>query len=112
MQRVELCRNYSVSIHCPFCGALVKDMSEAAFNPYQPCPHTLFLAHDEGIEYLSERAAASLGVESIEEAMEREESVDELTDKVAIPDAVKFAAYVSPPSGFGDYVGFATVDAD
>jgi hypothetical protein len=110
MQRVELCRNYDVSIHCPFCGARVKDTSENATEPYQPCPHTLFLAHDEGFEYLSERAAASLGVNSIDEAMEREESIDELTDLVKAPDSVKFAAYVGPPGGFGDYVGFATLD--
>lgn len=112
MQRVELCRNYHVSIHCPFCGALVKDMRDDAPEPYKPCPHTLFLAHDEGIEFLSERAAASLGVSSIDEAMEREESVDELTDRIALPDAVKFAAYVSPPGQFGDYVGFATLDEE
>lgn len=110
MQRVELCRNYEVSIHCPFCGALVKDMSEDAAEHYQPCPHTLFLAHDEGFEYMSDRAAASLGVNSIDEAMEREESIDELTDLIKVPDSVKFAAYVGPPGGFGDYVGFATLD--
>jgi hypothetical protein len=112
VQRVELFRNYHVNIHCPFCGALVKDMSENAAEPYRPCPHTLFLAHDEGFEYLSERAAVSLDVQSIEEAMEREESVDELTDKVTVRDAVKFAAYVSPPGQFGDYVGFATIDEE
>jgi hypothetical protein len=110
MQRVELCRNYHVSIHCPFCGALVKDTSENATEHYQPCPHTLFLAHDEGFEYLSDRAAAILGVTSIDEAMEREESIDELTDLIKVPDSVKFAAYVGPPGGFGDYVGFATLD--
>lgn len=110
MQRVELCRNYGVSIYCPFCGAIVKDMSENAPDPYKPCPHTLFLAHDEGFEYLSDRAMASLGVNSIDEAMELEESIDEITDMIQVPDSLKFAAYASPPAGFGDYVGFATLD--
>ena len=109
IQRVELA-SYDIPLHCPFCGARAFDPDPEKQAKLKPCQHTLFMAHDEGFEYLSDRAAAILGVTSIDEAMEREESIDEMTDLIKVPDSVKFAAYVGPPGGFGDYVGFATLD--
>jgi len=87
-------------------------MTENAAEPFNPCRHTLFIAHDEGVEYMSKLASDKLGIGSAEEAMESEDSIDELTDRILIPDAVKFAAYAGPPSGYGDYVGFAALDDD
>ena len=110
IQRVEIDAFLYASIYCPFCGQQVVENDGEELFEIDPCKHTLFIAHDEGFEYLSDRAAASLGVNSIDEAMEREESIDELTDLIKVPDSVKFAAYVGPPGGFGDYVGFATLD--
>jgi len=84
IQRVELNTFYYVSIYCPFCGAKVVDMEAAASGEEvhtSPCRHTLF-----------------------------EKGIDGFTDEVAVADAIKFASYVDPPSGFGSYVGFAPLE--
>ncbi len=114
IQRVELNEKYHVSIHCPFCGAKVVDM-EAAENDGEmanPCPHTLFIAHDEGFEHRDDRFDVNLNIVGVddEELKLPEKGIDGLTDSVTISDAVKFAAYVGPPSFFGSYVGFAPLD--
>ena len=77
-----------------------------------PCIHTLFMAHDEGFEYRSERFDSDRGIAGIaDENVELpEKGYDGLTDQVAIADSVKFASYAGMPSGFGSYVGFAPVE--
>lgn len=119
IQRVELTTFYDSPIHCPFCGTRVIAYPENEEPTVSPCPHTLFIAHDMGFEYRSQRFNQSMGFEldtdsgldDIEDQLgDAFDGVDGLTDKVSIVDAVKFAAYVGPPSGYGSYVGFAPVE--
>lgn len=118
IQRVELNKFYEHSIFCPFCGAKVIDMEAAGKDggevAVNACIHTLFVAHDEGFEYRSERFDADAGILGIaDEGIELpEHGYDGLTDQVAIADSIKFASYVGMPSGFGSYVGFAPVDPE
>jgi hypothetical protein len=117
IQRVELKAFYHVSIYCPFCGAKVIDM-EAADSGEEvhtnPCQHTLFIAHDEGFEYRSPRFDENLGLVNVtnEDIDLSEKGIDGLTDELAVADAIKFASYVGPPSGFGSYVGFAPLQEE
>ncbi len=111
IQRVEINTNYGTSIFCPFCGQKVSntEAGESGEEWVSPCPHTLFVAHDEGFEYRSERFNAQLGLpEDGDEIELPEKGIDGLTDQTAFDDAVKFAAYVGPPSFFGSYVGFSS----
>ena len=64
IQRVELNKFYNASIHCPFCGVKIIDTeaAESGADPTNPCPHTLFVAHDEGFEYRSPRFDENLGL--------------------------------------------------
>lgn len=114
IQRVELNDKYYVSIHCPFCGAKVVDTeaAEKGGEMATPCPHTLFVAHDEGFEHRDDRVDVNLNIVGVEDDdLELpEKGIDGLTDSVTIADSVKFAAYVGPPSFFGSYVGFAPLD--
>lgn len=118
IQRVELNKFYNHSIFCPFCGKKVVDMEAANENREEgmvnPCLHTLFMAHDEGFEYRSERFDSDRGITGItdDDVELPEQGYDGLTDQVTIADSVKFASYVGMPSGFGSYVGFAPVDSE
>lgn len=109
IQRVELTTSYEASIHCPFCGQMAWDTSDGSLTP---CVHTLFVAHDEGFEFRSPRfnKAAGLAEKGNDNLSADDRGTDEITDDVAIPDAVKFAAYAGPPSRFGAYIGFAPVE--
>lgn len=80
--------------------------------PVNPCPHTLFMAHDEGFEYRSDRFDVNMSLSGIEddEIETGDKGYDGLTDKVSIADSIKFASYVGAPSFFGSYVGFAPLD--
>jgi hypothetical protein len=48
-----------ISFFCPFCGAKISDVKagEAAGEYANPCPHTLFIADDEGFELRFRRGA-------------------------------------------------------
>ena len=109
IQRVELTEFYDVSIFCPFCGQCIMDMDPQGEDPIKACPHTLFLATDEGFEYRSKRFDENLGLEGMDESKipMPESGLDGLTDQVAIVDSIKFALYAGAPAGLGAYVGFA-----
>lgn len=109
IQRVELNKYYDVSIYCPFCGQKVVDMEAQGDEMTLPCPHTIFIANDEGFEYRSELFDKSLGLVGVDNDKIQlpESGIDGLTDQLSISDAIKLAAYVGPPSGLGSYVGFA-----
>lgn len=122
IQRHERNRFYHLPVYCGYCGQGVLSVDEAEPR-MEPCKHTLFIAHDEGFEYLSGRAEAQLqtqgyavtrhddGVIEVSSAEESGlSSPDEITDGIDFPDAIKVAAYVGPPSGFGSYVGLAPCD--
>ena len=115
IQRVELRAFYHHSIFCPFCGAKVMDQEEAhagSDSAFNPCIHTLFYAHDVGFEYRSKRFDTDRGIDGVDhdDVDMGDTGYDGFTDVTEIPDALKFAAYVGPPSGFGAYVGFAPTD--
>jgi hypothetical protein len=115
IQRVELTTFYHLPIHCPFCGAKVTDNSAASGegNWATPCAHTLFVAHDEAFEFRSDRFNKLLELPDDHENIALpDKGIDGLTDSVWIDDAVKFAAYVGPPSFYGSYVGFAPLDEE
>jgi hypothetical protein len=114
IQRVEV--DEGTSLFCPFCGQKVLDMEAAnAGETYaNPCSHTLFISHDEGFDYRStvfDEAKEIRGVDDFDlMGSDAFRGMDGFTDDVKIGGAIKFAAYVGPPSGFGTYVGFAPGD--
>ena len=90
-------------------------MDEENAVSINPCMHTLFVATDEGFEYRSARFNEALDIvdlldDEIECQFGDAAGFDGITDRVDLPDAVKFAAYVGPPGGMGSYVGFAPVE--
>jgi hypothetical protein len=108
MQRVELNRAVE-SLYCPFCGHCVfgksQDVDYESF--LGACPHTFFVAHDEGFEFRSEKFNEIAGIPAdLDESDLPEGGIDELTDSIELPDSVKFASYVQAPSFFGTYFGF------
>jgi hypothetical protein len=123
LQRHERNRFYHLPIYCGFCGQLILSAEEDSDPVIKPCLHTLFIAHDEGFEFLSERAADQLRGKgftvsteeggSIEVTPTDEDEIagpDEITDQLEFADGLKVAAYVGPPAGFGSYVGFAPLE--
>jgi hypothetical protein len=82
---------------------------DAEETSVDPCPHTLFIATDEGFEFRSGRYDALKGIVGVED-----QSIpldghgwDGYTDQLCCPGAVKIALYTPAPSGLGCYVGFA-----
>ena len=115
IQRIEINTNYNTPIHCPFCGQKVIDLdSDNSGEAWcEPCPHTLFIAHDMGFEYRSKRINDQLDLPEDEDEMDLPDNgIDGLTDQLEFDDAVKFAAYVGPPSFYGTYVGFSSSPAE
>ena len=118
IQRVELNQFYYTPIHCPFCGdqAFPGDYGDTESFQLTPCKHLLFMAHDEGFEYRSSSFNANLNITDVSSDDicdyfgDAWQGYDGLTDNVTIPDAVKFASYVSAPSFFGAYYGFSPLD--
>lgn len=115
IQRVDLNTYYDAPQYCPFCGQLVLDTRDEKFL-MEPCLHTLFVASDFGFEYRSPRLDENLGISGVSdqelEAGADWEGFDALTDRVILPDAVKFASYAGAPSFLGGYVGFAPVEEE
>jgi hypothetical protein len=97
MKKVEINGWDGVKIHCPFCGALA--WSEEGMTS---CPHTLYHAGDEGFEMVH-------NLLNLEEEYEDQDdlSLDEFTDEMDVPNAVKFAIYQGAPGFFGAYTAFA-----
>jgi len=114
MQRIELSR-YDIPIHCPFCGVKVLDYER---SDTKPCVHTLYIAHDMGFEFRSDKVNELLEMPSItseeDHALEwddlgrelPENGYDGLTDSIELKDSFKIAAYVPAPGFMGTYVGF------
>jgi len=109
--KVEEYSNYREDIHCPFCKKKIVDMDDYGVNP---CPHTIFVAHDEGFEFIHNAARDNLGIprdidiyEIDWEDYAEDHGYDGLTSKITIPDSIKMAVYVPAPSGMGAYYGFS-----
>lgn len=113
---------YHLPIHCGFCGQLVIPHEESLDeSPINPCKHTLFIAHSEGYEFLSERVQKQLkekgyGIE-IDGSLvmicyyaPREEDsleVDDMILELNFPDGLVIESIVGAPSGMTLSVGFA-----
>lgn len=109
IQRIELSE---VTLHCPFCGHLVlNNEPDVDFDQYlSPCEHTLFIAHDEGFEYLSDKARAQFDLPGDEMLIQTdlpEGGYDAVTDTLNLPSSIKFCIYQGAPSGMGSYLGFS-----
>lgn len=97
---------YGEQICCPICSQVVidpnRDQEEAYF---QACEHTLYVAHDMGIDYASEvfkQAADSAGMD-----LEDEDSDPrEVMLKADVQNVYYFETYVPAPSFYGTYVAF------
>lgn len=96
MQKVEINDSTDLHIHCPFCGSV-------AIKPdgISLCEHTLFLASDEGFEFVSPKLKFLADIDL------EDKTIDEFTDEIEYPGSVKFAVYQPAPSFFGGYVAFA-----
>lgn len=97
-------------VHCPCCGVCPSSFDEVSEQMnLNPCPHTLFVADDEGFEYFSPAFREAMGIAPDIEPEDFEPddvSFDEFTGSLIMPSAVRFAMYVPPPSFFGVYIGF------
>ncbi|TIC80313.1 hypothetical protein [Crenobacter intestini] len=109
-------------LHCPCCGARVLDVTAPGQPQLTPCPHTLYIASDEGFEYIGPQArpvieALGIAVDGDMAPMlscaRDNEAFDEgfnaLTDRVtaSIDDAFKLELGGPAPAGLAVYVGFA-----
>jgi len=105
IQRMEIPWD-SDAIYCPCCTQKVMDFALDVDDgsSLNPCPHTLFVATDYGFENTSEWFESFIEAEQIYN--EADENIDELTDNICLPNAIKFARYQPAPSFFGEYCGF------
>lgn len=109
IQRIVLRQFYDRSIHCPFCGSKVvlgsEEGHEAGSIIGSPCEHTLFIGHDIDLEYRSPAFDQNIGLDSGADL--NGENIDEITDQVTLPDAIKVVGVPRPHAGGNSYVGFA-----
>ena len=108
MQRVEFC-DTNGHLYCPFCGHCVIGINEEFGQEsfLGPCIHTLYVAHDEGFEYRSEKFNELAKMPDDGDEFDFQDvSIEELTDSIELRDSVKFALYVPAPSFYGTYLGF------
>lgn len=117
----ELREENAYPLFCPFCGTTVQGLGSDGEPQITPYPHTLFVCHDMGWEYLSDRMHAELTRMGLEASHDETEAVtplsgdkddfegpsfDEVTSSVKLPESLKFAIYQGAPSFYGTYVGF------
>jgi hypothetical protein len=108
MQRIEL-TNFMGPLHCPYCGQLVfrMDLEVDDEAVVAPCPHTLFIACDDGFDYRSAKFAALTKLpEDWDDDELPDNGIDGLTDSLEVAGGIKFASYVPAPCFYGTYYGF------
>lgn len=96
--------DYEKEICCPFCSQTVipKDSEEDA--TLTPCPHTMIIAHDEGIEYATE----NVNIERIENMVDDEDFTwEEGLEKLDHIGSHLLTRYMPAPSFFGVYALFS-----
>ena len=93
-------------ICCPICSQVVIDPNRDQGEEYfQVCEHTLYVAHDMGIDYASEalkQAANTAGIDLEDE----DSNPREVMHKASIEEVHYFETYVPAPSFYGTYVAF------
>ena len=102
VKRIEI--DPDSNVRCPFCDELVLNMDalnsdDETINPITPCPHTLFLATDEGYEFKRD--------DVIVNDEDEDDGFDTMTDSVNKLNAIKICQYEGAPSGMGSYIGFS-----
>lgn len=122
IKRIEMGDFLDEPANCPFCGkrAIIFSECGSAYH-VEPCPHMLFACHDDGWDYLSERAIdnlTSIGYNVSPEwdvelkastsfDKDDDHTIDHITDRITIKGAIKLASYHGAPSLYGAYAGFA-----
>jgi len=120
LQRFERVVACDRPIYCIYCGQKVEDTTESP-PTVTPCKHTLFVAHDEGYEFLADRVIDQLRAKGFDVNAKggcfeigpprtgaRGLTPDALTDELEFIDGLKIASHVS----MSGYVGFAPIDED
>lgn len=104
IEKIEV--KYPDLINCPVCNHQVYDPSSKsdAESWYSVCPHTLYVAHDEGIEFQSQEFEAAVDGSDAEAADDL--NAYELASHSGIEQIAHFESYLPAPTFFGTYVGF------
>jgi hypothetical protein len=93
------------NIHCPLCNHLSVKMPEKQEPIIDPCEHLLFVAHDMGFEYRSERFNQYLVEQYGTDDFDDTEPFE--TDTVDIEGAIQLVQHQPALSFYGTYFGFA-----
>lgn len=88
------------NVICPYCKVVVHER-DGDITDWEVCKHTIFLATDEGFEYVREDMKELINKESAK----GKGGFDSYTDNLSI-EGVRIASYSSPPGCFGIYWGF------
>lgn len=109
IRRLETYDNES-SVVCPACNHVVLSHTEENDGP-SPCKHTLFIATDHGFEYRNERFDSIMGIQGVksEELEIEDNNFDAYTDRVPLPNSLKYGIYTPAPGCLGAYIGFELV---
>jgi len=114
-------------LHCPLCGHLLLSSDDAEFSREyskshpSPCEHTLYVAHSEGYEYLSDRVREQLSKKNynlgndeffvtISDSEGEEINPYELPELLEFDDGLNVESVVGAPSNMAVYVGIAPLD--
>ena len=91
--------NEETTVLCPICKQVILENDEESAP--EPCPHTLVIATDVGIEYSSEK----IDTDELEELAD-DSTYDEALSKIERPRATLIKMYQKAPSYFGSYFLF------
>jgi hypothetical protein len=87
----------SENIVCPFCKSVLLDKQSE--DDYQTCDHTIFIATDDGFEYIREDMTEIINEDY------SDDDIDTYTSGLKI-NAIRIADYMPAPSFYGVYWGF------
>ncbi len=98
--------DYGENICCPVCSKIIIDMKHAEGEDYfEVCEHTLYVAHDMGVDYTSEHFKKILDASGA--SLDGEEmDPREVVKNSDLKDVFYFETYLPPPSLYGTYVAF------
>lgn len=111
IRRDESLDNYEEPLLCPVCHEQVVPTDTDPNLELTPCEHTLFIATDDGFEYRSDEFDQLMNIVGIEsDDLEIEDNIDAFTDRVPLPNAIKYAIYTPAPGFLGAYIGFKLIN--
>jgi len=87
---------YSEDIVCPFCKKTL--LNKEIVADYETCEHTIFVATDDGFEYIRDDMKSIINEDV-------DESYDSYTAQLPI-NGIRIADYPPPPALLGAYWGF------